>query len=199
MKERRTALLSYLICLETETIQMRKPRYCLSTTTKGAGRTYPQHQEMLKPYDYDSVRSVHRLSMYEFAEFEPDFNTVVLAKSAKATDLISSAPIPNVGLLVSSRFLELLQSFKLPPHRVYPAPMVHKEHPLTGYFFVHLPQPASLMNAATTQDVEEGAEADPKLHGVSLLKLYRPSWMGYTWVDAKLKSRLSRKASQGSS
>jgi hypothetical protein len=68
--------------------------------------------------------------------------------------------------------------------------MVHKEKPIDGYLFILLPHRESLRNAATTQAIEEGAEADPLLCGVSLLKLCRPSWMAQTWVDAKLKSAI---------
>ena len=126
---------------------MRKPRYCLHTSTVGVGRTYPQHQEMLAPYDYDAPRSIHNLVPCMvgkgFPDFEPDFNTVVLDRRAKPTDLISSAPIPKCGHLISSRFLELLRRFKLPPHRVYDVPMVHKDKPLQGYVFLLLPHPLS--------------------------------------------------------
>jgi hypothetical protein len=169
---------------------VRKPRYCLHTSTKGVGRAYPQHQKMLAPYDYDGPRSIHKLRGEGFPDFEPDFNTVVLERGSKPTDLISSAPIPNSWHLISSRFLELLQTFKLPPHRIYNVPMLHKEKPLEGYVFLHLPHPDSLRNAATTQDIEEGVDADPLLCGVSLLRLTRPSWMAWTWVDAKLKAAI---------
>lgn len=172
---------------------MRKPRFCLKPAIDGVGKTYPQHQEMLGAYDYSAPRSIHRLSQVMqggFPDFEPDFHTVVLHRRAIPTDLISSAAIPNVGLLISARLLALLQEFKLPPHRLYPVPMLHKGQPLEGYSFVLLPQPASLLTAATTQEVEEGAEADPSLQGVSLLKLYRPSWMAWTWVDARLRAAI---------
>ena len=180
---------------------MRKPRYCLHTSTVGVGRTYPQHQEMLAPYDYDAPRSIHNLVPCMvgkgFPEFEPDFNTVVLDRRAKPTDLISSAPIPKCGHLISSRFLELLRIFKLPPHRVYDVPMVHKDKPLEGYVFLLLPHPDSLREAASTQDIEEGAEADPLLCGVSLLRLARPSWMAQTWIDAKLKAAIETEGITG--
>jgi hypothetical protein len=126
----------------------------------------------------------------DFPDIAPDFNTVVLHRRAVPTDLISSSPIPRVGHLVSSRFLELLQKFKLPPHRLYPVPMVQNDKPVEGYFFLLLPQPESLRAVASTQEVEDSAEADPLLSGVSLLKLYRPSWTSRTWVNAELKSAI---------
>jgi len=149
---------------------------------------------MLAPYDYVGPRSIYKLlpcMLGEgFPDFEPDFNTVLLERGAKPTDLISSVPIPKCGHLISPRFLELLQKFKLPPHRVYNVPMVHKEKPLEGYVFLLLPHPESLRKAASTQDIEEGVDADPLLRGVSLLRLARPSWMAQTWVDANLKAAI---------
>ena len=97
----------------------------------------------------------------------------MLAGRAKRTDLISSVPIPKCGHLISTRFFELLRKFKLPPHRVYEVPMLHRKKPVEGYVFLLLPHPESLRNAASTLDIEEGAEADPLLRGVSLLRLAR--------------------------
>lgn len=149
---------------------------------------------MLKPYDYDGPRSIYKLLPVMlgegFPDFEPDFNTVVLDRRARPTDLISSAPIPNCGHLISSRFLELLQKFKLPPHRVYNVPLLHKKKPLEGYVFLLLPHPESLRKAASSQDIEDGVDADPILCGVSLLRLSRPSWMAQTWVDGRLKTAI---------
>jgi hypothetical protein len=173
---------------------MHKPRFILKPSTDGVGKTYPQHQEMLKPYDYGGPRSIHKLVACMlgegFPDFEPDFNTVVLDRRAIPTDLISSAPIPKCGHLISSRFLELLQNFKLPPHRIYDVPLLYKEEPLDRYIFLLLPHPESLREATSTQDIEEGADADPLLQGVSLLRLSRPSWMAQTWVDARLKAAI---------
>ncbi len=173
---------------------MSRPRFLLKPAIEGVGKTYPQHQKMLKPYDYGGPRSIHKLVACMvgegFPNFEPDFNTVVLDRRAIPTDLISSAPIPKCGHLISSRFLELLQEFKLPPHRLYNVSILHKEKPLEGYVFLLLPHPESLREAASTQDIEEGVEADPLLQGVSLLRLSRPSWMAQTWVDDKLKAAI---------
>ena len=171
---------------------MRKPRYSLNTSTSGVGRTYPQHQEMLGPYDYDAPDSIKHLRdcNFDFADFEPNFRTVVLDKRAKATDLISSVPIPKVGHIVSTRFLDLLREFKLPPHRLYPVPMIHKGEPVDGYWFVHLPHPQSLLAATSFRDVEERCSTVPELEDVSLLKLYQPFTLAYTWIDARLKAAI---------
>jgi hypothetical protein len=169
---------------------MRKPRYCLLD----ALQANIQHQKMEEPYDYGGERSVHRLRDCMlgsgFPNFKPDYNTIVIHPRATLTDLVSSVPIPKVGHLVSERFLRLLQQFKLPPHRVYSVTMTHKGHSIEGYSFILFPQPHSLKDAKTTADVEDGADADRLLCGVALLKLYRPSWMSQTWINADLKQAI---------
>jgi hypothetical protein len=169
---------------------MKKPRHSLNFTTKGVGRAFPQHQAMLGDYDYNAQRSIHRLPMYDFPSFEPDFTTVLLHGHSKLTDLISTAPIPNVGLLVSSRLRKLFEAFKLPPHRYYSVPMSHRGKAVEGYSWLHLPQPSSLLNANSTEDVEAGCEKDSALVDVALLKLYRPSWMAYCWVNTELRNAI---------
>ena len=84
---------------------------------------------MSRGYDYDAPDSVHRLTFQNFPDFEPNFNTVILAVLAKPTDLISTAPIPRCGLLISGRFRSLLESFSLPPHRSFPVPLLHRKKP----------------------------------------------------------------------
>jgi hypothetical protein len=132
-----------------------------------------------------------------FPDFEPDFSTVVLDRRATPTDLISSSPIPKCGHLISARFIRLLRQFQLPPHRIYNVPILHKKNPLEGYVFLLLPHPESLRKAATTRDIEEGVDADPLLHDVSLLRLSRPRWMAQTWVDAKMKAAIETEGITG--
>jgi hypothetical protein len=106
----------------------------------GIGRTFPQHQTMGgSTYDYRAADSVHNIPHCRFADFEPNFNTVFLPGSVRPTDLVSSSPLPSWGLLVSRRFLSLLNLVELPPHKVYAVPVEHRRRKLSGYHFIHFP------------------------------------------------------------
>jgi hypothetical protein len=126
---------------------------------KVIGRTYPQHQEMVRGYDYDAPDSVHNVPRERLARFEPNFRTVVLAGAAKPTDLVSSAPLNFSGLLVSARFWALLGFARLPQHRPYPVPLSHRRRPVHGYRWLHLPHTGFEVPAGTPPDSIQAAIA----------------------------------------
>lgn len=117
---------------------MRKPIWVLYHATEGVGRTYPQHQTMGPGYDYDARNSVHKLPDRALPRFKPNFETVTIHGHARLTDLLSSAPL-RPGFLVSGRLRALLERFDLPLHRFYPVPMVHRNEPVSDYFWLELP------------------------------------------------------------
>jgi hypothetical protein len=177
---------------------MKRPCSTLNHATEGIGRTFPQHQEMSRGYDYDAPESVHRLSSQNFPDCEPNFNTVILAGSAKATDLISTAPIPRCGFLVSGRFRSLLKSFSLPPHRFFAVPMLHRNKPVAEYSWLHLPQPnLQIPDEATASEVEALVEADPGLKDVDLLCIYRPQRFNYSFISDALRKAIEQEKISG--
>jgi hypothetical protein len=167
---------------------MRGPCWTLNYTTEGIGRTYPQHQEMGRGYDYGAPNSVHKLPYDALPDFEPNFNTVVIHGHAKLTDLLSSAPIINSGYLVSPRLRVELERFALPPHRYYPAPMTHRGKPVAGYCWLQLPQPRlPLTEGSSVADAEAAIAAVPELAALDLLRLYRPTRFAYCFVSDPLR------------
>jgi hypothetical protein len=96
---------------------MERPCWTLNYATDGIGRTYPQHHEMsLTP-------------------------TVVIAGTAKLTDLISTAlgtPGFLPGLLMSNKFRELLDRFQLPEHEFVPIQILHRKKELQGNYQILL-------------------------------------------------------------
>jgi hypothetical protein len=142
-------------------------------------------------YDYDAPDSVHQLPDNRLPDFEPNFRTVVLARTAKPTDLISSAPIRNTGLLVSGRFRKVLESFALPLHRFYPVPVAHRDSPIGDYWWLQLPQPGIPLDEGTPLDeVEARLAADPILGPVDLLRFYRPTRLAYCFVSGPLREAM---------
>ncbi|MDO6433266.1 hypothetical protein Q4E93_21830 [Flavitalea sp. BT771] len=102
------------------------------------GSQYPQVQEMGPDYDYKAGNSVYALSrcVYNFPDFVPNLDYFVVKGKAKLTDLLSVAPI-NGGLLISSRFKELLENFSLVSHRFYPSKVSYKRT-FYEYYWMHI-------------------------------------------------------------
>jgi hypothetical protein len=167
---------------------MRGPLWTLNNATDGVGRAYPQHQEMGPGYDYDASDSVHQLPYDKFPGFEPNFNTVVIDRRAKLTDLLSSAPIKNTGYLVSSRLRTVLEHFALPMHQYYPVPATHDGKPVADYFWLHLPEPRLPLDEGSSVDSAEAAIlAAHELADLDLLRLYRPTRFAYCFVSDPLR------------
>lgn len=167
---------------------IRRPCWTLSNATDGIGRELPQHQTMGAEYDYTALNSVHRLRYDTSLDFEPNFKTVVIHGHAKLTDLISSAPIPNTGFLVSSRLRTVLEEFALPSHRFYPVPTMHRGKPIAGYFWIQLPEPRlSLDEGSSVEAAEAAITAVPGFAALDLLRLYRPPRFAYCFVSDPLR------------
>jgi hypothetical protein len=167
---------------------MRGPCWTLNHATEGIGRTYPQHQEMGPGYDYGASDSVHRLPYDALPDFEPNFYTVVIHGYARLTDLISSAPIRDTGLLVSGKLRAILEGFALPPHRFYPLPVVHRGKPVTDFFWLQLPDPAlPLSETSTIEEFEQVIASAPQLAAMDLLRLRRPTRFAYCFVSDPLR------------
>ncbi len=167
---------------------MRAPCWTLNNATEGIGRTYPQHQEMGRGYDYDAPDSVHKLPYDALPDFEPNFHTVVFHGHAKLTDILSSAPIKNTGYLVSPRLRAVLEQFALPRYRFYPVPMRHRNKSVAGYCWLQLPEPRlPLTEGSSVAEAEAAVAAVPELAALDLLRLYRPSRFGYCFVSDPLR------------
>jgi hypothetical protein len=161
---------------------MKKPKYLFKNIVTGPKRT-AQCYSWSSPYDYDSPVSVYKLSMYEFADFEPDFGILEVDKKFRVlTDYIHAIATGLKGIIVSERLLKLLQSFKLPPHRIYPIPLQHRGLPIEGYSFIHLPHPPAIQMEHTTEQFEAICDADPNLKDVAFIKLHKPMHLAKCWM-----------------
>ena len=120
----------------------------IENATKDIGRTFPQHQEMKKPYNYDASNSVHRLRSDKLPRDDTNFGTAVIHGHAKLTDLISSSPMSCIhgGYLVSGRFRELLEPFNLAPHGFYRVPAIHRKKQVDDYWWLHILPPENWLD-----------------------------------------------------
>ena len=69
-------------------------------------------------------------------EYTPNLDHFVLAGKARPTDLLSVAVI-NGGFLISEKFKKILEQFKLPTHKFYPA-KVKRRNELLDYYWMHM-------------------------------------------------------------
>jgi hypothetical protein len=109
-----------------------------ATKSIGRGHVYPQNTKMSSGYDYTAPNSVRKLKSWRFPESDPNFESIIVTNGAKLTDYISSVPIPYYVKIVSKKLLDILLSFKIPPHRVYEMSVIHKEERIEGYYGLYL-------------------------------------------------------------
>lgn len=108
--------------------------------TQETGHVYPQIQKLTSKYDikkHNSIYSYLKKSGSDFSNDPPDLDAFVLNSSAKATDLVSNAVIGGNGLFVSHRLKDIFERYQLPPHRFYPAKVIHKDKEVQGYYWLH--------------------------------------------------------------
>jgi len=108
--------------------------------TKETGPVYPQIQKWKPGYDDDKPDSFYSYYIAAksggFPDFTPNMDYLILHGRAKPTDIISSGM--STGFIISEKLKTLFDQFVLPPHRFYPAKVLHKKTELNGYFFIHI-------------------------------------------------------------
>jgi len=127
---------------------MDKDFFILDNALKDVG-DFPQHQVMSlddEIYDYKASNSVHKILPNSFLDVIPNFNSIILSSRIVLTDKISSAPIPWYVLIVSDKLLKILESFNLPPYRVYRVPVLHDDKKIRGYNAIHILQPEDFVH-----------------------------------------------------
>jgi hypothetical protein len=155
------------------------------------GRVYPQHQAMSSGYDYRAIDSIHRIPYDRVPDFVPNFNTVVVVRGAKLTDLLSSAPIPNTGFLISRHLRKVFDAFRLPLHKYFDVPISHRDRDIEGFYWLHLPQlPLALSDEMTPAQAEAVIESTPGVAELDLIRITRPSRFAYCFISQPLKTAM---------
>mgnify|MGYP006959899243 CR=1 FL=1 len=107
--------------------------------TRETGSQFPQIQKMSDNYNYQSEDSVYSLSRFtnSFPDFNPNLDAFILHKNAKISDLLSSSPLMGSGFLISEKFKNALEKNIMPPHKYYPAKIIHKDNSY-NYYWIHI-------------------------------------------------------------
>jgi hypothetical protein len=109
--------------------------------TKETGHVYPQVQKWKPGYDDDKPDSFYSYYLAAkggtFPGFTPDMDSLILHGRAKPTDLLSFAT-SITGFMISKKLKTIFGEFSFPPHRFYPANILHKKIALEGYYFMHI-------------------------------------------------------------
>lgn len=177
---------------------MHLPWSTLNEDPTSTGCAFPTHQTMGPHYNYDGDRSVYKIPSNQLAPFEPDFNDVVFESTAIHLDLIASAPIPHYGWIISDKFTQLLGDFTLPPHRTYRLPVLQDAKPISGYSWIHLPQPRmEITETASIGEAEKLIASKPELAELDVLPIYSPIRFGYFFVSARLRRAIETAALSG--
>lgn len=102
--------------------------------TKETGMVYPA-VESFDDYDFNAPNSVYKLDSDFFPDFIPDIR-FKLAKGAKLCDIMGQGTISACGLLIRQNAKDVLEQFKLVPHKYYSATIEDKGN-IHQYYWVH--------------------------------------------------------------
>lgn len=102
--------------------------------TEVTGMAYPA-VESYDDYDFSAPNSVYKLDSDSFPDFIPDIR-FKLAKGAKLCDVMGQGTISACGLLISQNVKDVLEQFKLVPHKYYSATIEDKGN-IHQYYWVH--------------------------------------------------------------
>lgn len=82
----------------------------------------PQSNDMDNSYNFRAKNSISEARIAERLSFKPDLHSIQLKYKAKITDVLNCWQIKNeCGLVVNSKFLDILKEFKILEHQVFPA------------------------------------------------------------------------------
>lgn len=104
--------------------------------TKETGNAFPA-VESYDDYDFNSSRSVHKLTFRKFPDFEPDIR-FKLTKGAKLCDVMGQATISAHGLLISENAKEVFSQLNLAPHKFYSCNIEDHNGDIHTYYWMHL-------------------------------------------------------------
>jgi len=110
-----------------------------AVSTQETGPFHPQVSGVYPELKYDDKRSLYRLfdNFNAFSAIDPKIDFLTLKKGARLTDLLSSSMFVLLGFIVSRRFKELFEQFKLPQCKFYKTP-VKSGDVLHEYFWIHM-------------------------------------------------------------
>jgi hypothetical protein len=167
-----------------------RPCWTLNHATDGIGPAYPQLRGFAAPLAPAHDAALDDLPYGQLPD-DMAFPTAILAPGATRTDLVSTNWSGLFGFLVSDRLRGLLDRFRLPLHRYYPAPLEHRKRAVSGYWWLYLPAPdLPLTDEMAPAEVEAVIAADPVLGAVDVLRVYAPARYGYCYIGGAVRAAL---------
>jgi len=106
--------------------------------TEETGNQYPQILKMSKDHDYDDDKGVYVFSRVALPSTKPDLKYLMLDDNAKLTDMLSAVMLRLNGFLISEKFKNLLQKYKLPEHQFYEAYIMNAKGEQFKYYWLQM-------------------------------------------------------------
>lgn len=94
---------------------------------------------MISGYNFNDENSVYKIPPRGKIEFTPNIYGIELLKRAKLMDIIIAVPVPNFGLIISNKLLQVITKFAITiDTQIFDATIVfeNKEYPY-NYFYIY--------------------------------------------------------------
>lgn len=167
---------------------MRRP--CSTLNDAIVGSVYPQHQEWVKRPG-ETIGFAHELIAAALEHPSRPLPTALIAKTAKISDLLSSAALSMDGLLLSAKMRTVLEAHIIPGSRFLPITVEHRGKPLEGYSVLHVPAAVFPITELTPpSEVEAIIELDSTFGSADLWRLEQPPRYAYWFVSQPLRSAI---------
>jgi len=112
----------------------------VSVVHKVIGNDFPQCIGLLKGYINELSNP---LSLYSFAhrkgeriDYRPDLSAIKVGIKTQLTDLVSCSLGPGNDLLLSTKFKNIIKSFKTSPIQIFPA-FLNRKSEIFKYWWIH--------------------------------------------------------------
>lgn len=94
---------------------------------------------MTPDYKYGSDNSIYKLKTFGKMGFLPDFNSIEILRKAQPMDIINCVPIASRGIVISDKFLSILEISRLPAEiEVFDVNAIHKGNNYHyNYFYLY--------------------------------------------------------------
>ena len=109
-----------------------------SLDEKVVGKDFPQAYKFIKGYNPDAPNMLFSIYKYResFPDYIPDLDGIMLSGSAKLTNIVSNGFSPFF-FIIDERVKQLLEQYKLCPHRFYPLGL-YKRKVKYNYFLLYI-------------------------------------------------------------
>ncbi len=153
---------------------------------------HTQHTKTMgERYDYDGSSIRLPNSSGQSRGFRPRFSLCPVRIESKAKRLNRVSTHSARRMVHRDRFATCFCSSALPPHRLYPLPVVQRGQSVDGYWYLHLPQIfTGLTESTTIHDAEKTLESRDEILALDVIPIYTPIRFGYFFVSYSLRQAI---------